>query len=71
MYIVQCMYVEFSRKNRTLIIKSEQIIVRGRVRAHFKAMVILYVEKKIVSCKVITAITTVEQTKLDIASRLG
>ena len=39
-------YVVFSRKNRTLIIKSQQIIVRGRVRAHFKAMVILYLEKR-------------------------
>ena len=39
-------YVVFSRKNRTLITKSEQIIVRGRVRAHFKAMVILYLENK-------------------------
>ena len=36
------MNVVFTRKNRTRIIKSEQIIVRGRVRAHFKAMVILF-----------------------------
>ena len=57
----------FLRKNRTLIIKSQQIIVRGRVRAHFKAMVILYLENK--DSKVITAITTVEQTQLNIATR--
>ena len=37
----QTRYVVFSR-----IIKSEQIIVRGRVGAHFKAMVILYLENK-------------------------
>ena len=36
----------FTRKNRTLIIKSEQLIVRGRVMAHFKAWVILYLNKK-------------------------
>ena len=36
----------FSRKNRTLIIKSEQTIVRGRVRAHFQAKIILYLNKK-------------------------
>ena len=29
-------YEVFSRKNRTLIIKSEHIIVQGRVMAHFK-----------------------------------
>ena len=39
-------YVVFSRKNRTLIIKSEHIIVRGRVMAHFKATIILYLENQ-------------------------
>ena len=45
-FYVQCTYVVFSRKNQTLIIKSDQIIVRDRVMAHFKATVILYLNNK-------------------------
>ena len=58
----------FSHKIRTLIIKSEQITVRGSVMAHLKGNFIPYLEN-IVCCKVITAITTVEQTQLIIATR--